>query len=276
MRLFALWLGLLSLFFQPPAHALGEELVVGVQPYQSTRSLIADHRKLAAHLGSVLQRPVRIVTAKDVTVFGRRILAGDYDLVIGPGHLVRLAQQDQGWHPLARYIADTPVLLLARKGDVDFTVASLKGRTLATPGRNRLVSLAAEEALASQHVLSKRDYSLLEANSVGSAVHALAIGKADMAVAALASLNEVRGTELEQLRIVQEITTVPLLFFAARPDMPPAMRTRLQRALLAYQTPQGIRTTQLVEHDLAAMDVYLEQTRRLLHQGTPPIKRAAK
>ncbi len=123
MRLFALWLGLLSLTIHVPTHAAGKELVVGVQPYEPTRTLIAEHEKLAVHLRKSLNRPVRLVTAKDATAFGRRILAGDYELVIGAAHLVRLAQQDQGWHPLARYVPDTPVLLLARKKAENDTAA---------------------------------------------------------------------------------------------------------------------------------------------------------
>lgn len=267
LRLFALWLGLLSLVFQIPAHAAGKALLVGVQPYQPTRSLLAHHEKLAAHLGSALRRPIRIVTAKDVSDFGRHILAGGYDLVIGPGHLVRLAQLDHGWHPLARYVPDTPVLLLARRQAEEHTVATLRGKTLAMPGRNRLASLAAQHWLSGQQLLAGRDYTVLEAASAASAVHAVASGRADLAVATLASMNQVRGAELEQLRIVHEITTVPLLFFAAHPDMPSDMRDALQHALLAYQTPQGGRTATVEKQELAAMDVYLESTRRWLQQG---------
>jgi len=277
LRLVALWLGLLSLIIHAPAHATGKELVVGVQPYEPTRSLIAQHEKLAAHLRQSLKRPVRLVTAKDASAFGRRILAGDYELAIGSAHLVRLAQQDRGWHPLARYVPDTPVLLLARKEAADFTPAALKGKTLATPGSIRLVSRAADNWLASQNLVAERDYTVLETPSAGSTVHALVSGQADMAIATLASLGQVRGAEVEKLRIVQEITTVPLLVFAARADTLPDMRTQLQRALLAYQTPQGSHPVAVEAHDLALMDVYLDQTRKLLHRSRPatPTRQAA-
>lgn len=276
MRLVALWLGLLSLIIHAPAHAAGKELVVGVQPYEPTRSLIAQHEKLAAHLRQSLKRPVRLVTAKDASAFGRRILAGDYELAIGSAHLVRLAQQDRGWHPLARYVPDTPVLLLARKKAKNDTAASLRGRTLATPGPSRLASLVAEHWLAGQGLLAKRDFSVLETGSPGATVHALVSGKADMAVATLASMRQIRGAEVAQLRIVQEIATVPLLVFAARPDVQPDMRARLQNALLAYQAPQGNQTAAVKEQDLAAMDPYLDQTRRLLKRGTPPTRQAVR
>lgn len=273
VRLSALWLGLLGLL---NGLACGKELVVGVQPYQSTRSMIAHHQKLAAHLSASLRRPTRIVTAKDIETYSRRMLAGEYDLVIGPGHLIRLAQLEKNWHPLARYVSDTPVLLLEREGARGPDGSSLKGRTLATPGRIRLVSLAAEHALAGQGLQPRRDYTVLETSSVGNAVHALVSGQVDLAVAALASLSEVRGSEVQQLQIVQEVATVPLLFFAANPDMPAAARALLQQALYAYETPQGVRTGALATQDLAAMDAYLEQTRRLLGIAAPFVRQAGR
>lgn len=275
MRLITLWIGLFSLIIHAPTHAIGKELVVGVQPYEPTRMLIAEHEKLAAHLRQSLNRPVRLVTAKDVNAFGRRILAGDYELVIGAAHLVRLAQQDKGWHPLARYLPDTLVLLLARKEAENDAATSLRGRTLALPERSRLVSLMAEHWLAGQGLLAERDFSVLETGSPGATVHALTSGKEDMAVATLASMTQIRGGEVEHLRIVQEISTVPRLVFAAHPGVEPAMRTRLQNALRTYPSPQGHQIAAVNEQELAAMDPYLDQTRRLLKHGTPPTRQAA-
>jgi ABC-type phosphate/phosphonate transport system substrate-binding protein len=275
LRLLALWLGLLSLIIHAPTHAAGKELVVGVQPYEPTRILIAEHEKLAAHLRQSLNRPVRLVTAKDVNAFGRHILAGDYELVIGAAHLVRLAQQDKGWQPLARYLPDTLVLLLARKEAENDTVVTLRGRTLATPERSRLVSLLAERWLADQGLLAERDFRVLETGSPGSTVHALVSGKADMAVATLASMSQIRSGEVEQLRVVQEITSAPRLVFAAHPGVKPDMRTRLQNALLAYPSPQGRQIVAMTEHELAVMDPYLDQTRRLLKHHTPSARQVA-
>lgn len=264
MRLFALWLGLLSLIPHTSAHAVGKELVVGVQPYQPTRALIAHHQNLATHLRKTLKRPVRIVTANDVNAFGQRILAGDYELAIAPAHLARLAQRNHGWHPLARYTPDTSALLLAHKDNADYTVDSLRGKVLATHGRLRLVSLVSEHWLAERDLQAKRDYSLLEAASPASAVNALITGQADMATVTLASMAQVRRSEVEQVRIVQEITSVPLLFFVARADMTPDRRAQLQHALLDYPTPQGGGMVTANEQDLASMDPYIDQTRRLL------------
>lgn len=267
MRPYVLPLVLIILLLPGPARA-ASELILGIQPYQPTRALIAYHQKLAEHLQHLLNRPVRIVTAKDQQAFGQRLLEGDYDVVLAPGHLVRLAQVDHGWHPLARYVPDTPVLLLARRTDTQLTVASLKGRIVALPEPTRLVRLATESWLASHHLVAGRDFQVLEADSVGIAVHAVITGEADVAAATLADVAQVRRSEVEQVRIVQETASVPLLFFAARPTLPALLRATLQDALLRYRTPQGVRAIAVTSQSLAAMDSYLARTRELF-EATP-------
>ncbi len=266
MRSLAPWLGLILLIAS--AHAAGRELVVGVQPYLPARALIAYHEKLAAHLHGALKQRVRIVTAPEVDTFGRRILAGDYDLALAPAHLALLAVQDAGWQPLARYVPDTSVLLLARRDDVDATPASLRGRALATHGRLRLSSVVAEHWLAAQQLQAGRDYRRLETASPAGAVQALVEGEADMAAVTLASMAQARRSHVEQVRIVHEVAPLPLLFFIARGDMTPVMREKIQRALLAYQAPQGGRPVAAGRQDLASMEAYLTLTRQLLQGST--------
>jgi hypothetical protein len=53
------------------------------------------------------------------------------------------------------------------------------------------------------------------------------------------------------------------------------MRSRLQNALLAYRSPQGRQIVAMTEHDLAAMDPYLDQTRRLLKHDIPSARQVA-
>lgn len=266
MRLLFYWMSAFSLMLAPSSHA-ASELVVGVLPYQPVRMLIISHTALATHLQQTLKRPVRLVTARDARVFGQRMLAGDYDLALAPAHLARLAQVDRGWHPLVRYVPDTPVLLLARRDAADVTPAALRGGALAVPDRNLLLVLAGERWLAQQGLHADRDYTVLETGSHAGALHALASGSADMTLSALAALQQTRGEDVRQVRIVREIGAIPLLVFVARNDMPAATRDTLKRALLTYRTPSAQRTVAVDRDDLAAMDIYLPLTRQRLQSA---------
>lgn len=269
MRLLFCWLSVFGLMFISSAHA-ARELILGIQPYQPTRALILYHQSLAAHLRQSLKRPVRLVTAKDSLVFGQRILAGEYDLALAPAHLARLAQRDRGWHPLLRYVPDTPVFLLARKSDADATPASLRNKVLAVPDRNMLATLSGERWLAQHQLLAGRDYTILETDGYGGLIHALTSGRADMALGALAGMDPARSSDIQQLRIVKEIAAIPLLVFVARHDIDAPARAALQQALLAYQAPAALRLIPLGAQDLAGMDVYLPLTRQRLDVPAAP------
>ncbi|MFO7543650.1 MAG: PhnD/SsuA/transferrin family substrate-binding protein [Thiobacillus sp.] len=263
---------LFSLLCVSSAHA-ARELVIGLLPYQPVRALISNHTPLAAHLQKTLKRPVRLVTAKDTRVFGQRMLAGNYELVLAPAHLARLAQVDRGWQPLARYQPDTSVVLLARNGEDAITPADLRGKVLAVPDRAMLVTVVSEAWLEHQHLLAGRDFTLLVTGGFSSALHALTSGRADMALGVESGMEQARIESLDQLRIVEEVGTIPSLVFAARHDVPPAMRDQILRALLAYRSPTPLCLTAIGELDLIDMDTHLPMTRQRL--GTPSLPTAA-
>lgn len=275
LRLLTIWLGLLSfLLTSVPAYALGKELLIGLPPYQPARPLIAEYQALATHLRQELNRPVRVVTTKDIRTFTQRMLAGDYEMVVVPGHLARLAQREKGWQPLARFAPDTQVLLLARKQDPDLVPENIKGKTLAMPDRLRLVSIAAEHWLAQHHLLAGRDYTALETPSFGSAVNALLTHQADMAIITRAGINQIRESDWLQIRIVAETASVPMHLFAIRASVAQTERTQLQRALLTYQAPNQVPITTVAPETMLAMDAYLEETQRRFKHNAQAIRQA--
>lgn len=275
LRLLIVWLSWASLtIIHVPAHAFGKELVIGLPPYQPARTLLAKYQPLADHLRTALKRPVRVVTARDIRTYTHRMLAGDYELVVVPGHLARLAQQDKNWSPLARYAPDTQVLLLARKQDTDLKLEDLKGKALAMPDRLRLVSVAAEHWLAQRNLLADRDYTALETLSFGSAIEALLTRRADMAVITRTGTHQIRETDLQQVRILAETASIPMHLFAVRADVPPAARTQIQHALFSYQALDGTPITDVKPNVMQSMDLYLEETRRRLQGKVQPLQQA--
>ncbi len=266
-RLLIGWLGS-SLFFWAACVHAANDFVVGVLPYQGARTLIAEHRALAAHLQAALKRPVRIVTAKNTTVFGQRMLAGDYDLALAPAHLARLAQLDRGWTPLARYVPDTQIYLLVPARRAGDPIA--KGITLAVPDQTMLATLIMQDWLAHYKNLKDGDYTLLETGSHSASIQAVLDHRADAAIGVLAAVGQVRKGNVSRMRIVHEIGPLPLLVFAARADMPPAVLAATRRALLAYSAPARMHIALVDKTILPSMDHFLPRTRQLLAESETP------
>ena len=235
MRLVNISLILLGLSIDAPAHAIGKELVVGLQPTQPVRTLIARHETLAIHLRKELDRPVRLVSAKNSRIFGQRLLKGDYELALAPAHMTRLAQQERAGYPLVRYEQDVPVFLLTRQTEPHFTPMDLKNKVLAVPDAAMLATIAGEHWLAQQQQLvANRDYTVLVTGSYASAVHAVVNGQADMALGALGGIGQARPEDIQQLRIIKEVASIPQLIFVARHNTSTKNRADLQRALLTF------------------------------------------
>ena len=269
--MFNFLVAILSLVVHVPAWALGKELVVGLQPTEPVRALIARHDPLAAHLRRELERPVRLVSARNTRVFGQRLLRGEYELALASAHLARLAQLDRAAHPIVRHEPHVPLFLLALDLATDPSPASLKNRRLAVPDDAFLAAVAGQAWLAGQQLLPKRDYALVVTGSYASTVHALVAGQADMAIGVLGGIVQARPEDIDRLRIVREIGTIPQLVFVARHDVGPGTRAALQRALLSFRLPPPHRSRPATPDDLADMDVYLPETRaRLALPGTIP------
>lgn len=259
------WLAAGLLLLAAPAWA-SSALVVGVQPYQGARALIAEHRNLADYLRHALKRPVRMVTARNTTVFAQRLLAGEYDIALAPAHLARLAQREAGWQLVAEHQPDTPVYLFA-KASAPHDKKPQAGDIVAVPDRAMLISLAAQRWFDTRLSLDARDYTLLEAGSHSAALQAVLDGRADYAVGALAALHPLRAGHLERVRIAHEIGNVPLLVYIARRDLAPATLARLRTALLKFPVPAPLRAVAPNEQKLTAMDAYLPVTRLLLRKN---------
>jgi len=269
MRLIGLLVAVFALATPRLSHALSTELVVGLQPTEPTRALIARHNLLAAHLRRELKRPVRLVSAKNSRIFGQRLLKGDYELALTSAHLARLAQVEGVGHPLVRFEPELPVFLLAPQTEADLSVDGLKRKVLAVPDEAMLATIAGQHWLAQQQLVAGRDYTLLVTGGYASTVHAVVNGQADMALGALGGIGQARAENIQQLRIVKEITSIPQLVFVARRDVTVKIRAGFKRALLAFQSPEQARLRAVGKEELAEMDPYLPETRVRLAAPDP-------
>lgn len=267
MRLSCLWPGLIGLALHVPAYAMVKELVIGVHPNRPVRAMIAHYDPLVIHLRQELNRPVRIVFARNSRVYGQRLLQGDYELALAPAHMARLMQKDQNGHVLARYENDIPVFLLARKANALATTIDLKNKILAVPDRYLLMTLAGERWLAQHHFLPDIDYTLLVTEGFTGPINAVITRAADMALGVPEDIELTRDDVLRQISVVRQITSIPPLIFVARHDVTQQSRSEFKRALLGYHSTTSEKIVAMAEHDLASMDVFLPKTRLRLQSS---------
>jgi phosphonate transport system substrate-binding protein len=256
------------------ARAQAKPLQIGVLPNVSARIIATQYEPVQAYLSSKLERQISISTATDWASFYRNTKADQYDVVVAAAHVARLMQVDLGMAPVASYVPNIKGLFVMTKMTTDTSVQALRGSKLVLANPASLVAFESEQWLDKQGLKVGSDYSVVPVRGDDSVGLTLLRGDATAGVLSMGEFNQHPAAVKEQLRIVQNFTEVPSFVVLVHPKMLPASKSDLIKQFTNFsEMPEGktfeARTnfrvkTQINDKELAAMDVYLEKTRRLM------------
>lgn len=249
-------------------------LVIGLMPYLSTRTLMANYQPVADALQQSLKQPVTLLTAPNFDVFVERVLNGDYDVALLAPHYARLAIKDYGYAPLLLHKAPIRGILVTGKDAPLKSFDELRGHNIAIVDRSALIVIAGALTLAENGLKENQDYRFIETVTHSSALHNAITGKARAALVSHSTL-VLASTELQQnAQVWRDIATIPGQFYIAHNRLPPARQSAIKAALLAFEkTPEGQQFFEKTKHagfreptaeDFALLDRTLPETRKLL------------
>jgi phosphonate transport system substrate-binding protein len=240
LRLFALWLYLLSATFHLPAHAAERPLIFGIFPHLTARQTVEIYRPLADAMAKRLQRPVLIYSARDFTTFVARTRQGEYDILLTAPHLAWLARQETGYRPLLKYSQPARGLLVVKAGSPFRSPGDLRGRTIATADAIAVAVLALQADLAAHGLQHDSDY-----RTVGSSTHTNAMmqvinGHADAAIVGSHPYQLASEGTRRQLRILIETPALSSLMYLTHPRLRDHEAQTIHKALIDFEaTPEG-------------------------------------
>lgn len=250
-------------------------LEIGLLPNISVRTLMAQYKPVREYLERELERPVQLSTAANWSEFHRRVLAGDYDLIVTAIHIGRLAQLDRDYRPLAQLVPDIDCLLVGAVARPLSSVAGLRGKTLVLSNPQSLVAVHGLHWLGQNGLLPERDFAMVHTPTDDSVGSMLVRGDA---VAAMLSTGEFRAIPEAvrgQLRVVSRFGNVPGFVIMASPRLARDAAQGVQVALLAFYgraaEAQAFRAMTGIEGVRAlppgmmeSMDPYVGATRKLM------------
>jgi phosphonate transport system substrate-binding protein len=214
------------------AAATGTPLRVGLAPYLSPAALLAAFRPLREHLERTLDRPVEMVTAKDFRALVEATRAGEYDVVLLPAHVARLAVADWRYEPVAATLDVLNVLVLVRAGGPVAAVADLRGGKAGMLDSLSLTAAVGMQWLQEQGLTN--DVTTVALPSINSALISLDRGEVAMVVAGSSQLlNLPEGTPRSE-RILATVRDIPGPIYLARAGMSAAELARVRAAFVAF------------------------------------------
>lgn len=254
-------------------------LEMGVFPYLSPRAVLAVHAPMKEYLEAQLARPVNMSTAPGFKDMYERTRGGEYDVVILPPHLARLAQIEAAYVPVAIYSKVLKGLIVVRRDSPYQKIGDLAGKSIIAPDRLAMVTFIGMQHLREQGLQAGAHYTLFTSTSHSSAAFSVMQKEFDAAVTERAAFEKQIPNEIRNnLRVLATMGSVPHVMFMAHSRLGREQIERLRETLIRFAVEsaegrqfiekggwEGIRA--VTDADMRAMDVYIPELRRLLERA---------
>jgi phosphonate transport system substrate-binding protein len=215
-------------------------LSIGILPYLSTRTLLANYQPIAVQLERELKQPVQLLTAPDFETFVKRVIDGEYDIAILAPHYARLAVKQFGYSTLL--VNKTPIrgILVTARNKPLTDINELRGQTIAVVDRSALIAIVGAMTLADEGLKEGNDYTFVQTVSHSSALHNVISGKSRAALISYSTLALAPPELQHQALIARELAVIPGLYYIANNRLSAARQQAIKVALLAFQkAPEG-------------------------------------
>jgi phosphonate transport system substrate-binding protein len=251
-------------------------LVVGVVPYNSTRTLLKAYQPMREYLEHALGQPVSFFSASGFKNFQQYTEEGAFDLVITPAHFARILQKERGYIPLVRYSGGARGLVMVKRGSRLKTIQDLRGKSVAAPDRLSLASILCIEYLRAKGLRADTDFKVLEVPSFNSAILAVRHDEAVAAISAPGALAQMPVELRDSVRVLADTGEYINLVFLANPRLGQTTAERLKAELMRFGAGEAgakflARTgfgsiVAFMPGDLRPLDPYVAETKKLLGQ----------
>lgn len=142
-----------------------------------TQSVFND---LAKYLSGAVGQPVKLIMTQNAERVGERVRTGTYSMLLAPAQLVGLAMRN-GYTPIAKTEQDARVLLLASKASQVRTLENARGKRIALPHRESLVSYLVNGEMNARGLSPTRYFGqVMYMNQYAAALYAMDIGQAEL------------------------------------------------------------------------------------------------
>ena len=223
---------------RPPALAADKPMRLGTLPVVSTRTAYEIYHPLLAHLEKAFKLSVSLETPPNFKGMYQRIQKNDFDLLVSPPHIARLAQMKLGWHPLVMCLPEHNSVLLTMEANGPVNLEALRGGTIAVLDNSALVVMIMMEALSKKGLLMDRDFKVIETRSYESSQIAVKQGVAQAMVSR--SQGFIDPNARDRMKVLFEAGALPGYVFIAAPATSKSQLQKLRKAMLSFRnTPEA-------------------------------------
>lgn len=135
---------------------------------------------LSKYLSGVVKQPVKLIMTQNAERVGERVRTGSYSVLLAPSQLIGAAMRN-GYIPIARTRQDARVLLLATRASQARNLDTARGKRIALPHRESLVSAMVNGEMNARGISAKRYFGQVNYMTKYAAVlYAMDIGQSEL------------------------------------------------------------------------------------------------
>ncbi|MCP5279062.1 MAG: PhnD/SsuA/transferrin family substrate-binding protein [Thiobacillus sp.] len=214
------------------AHA-GSGLLLNVTlDYDQERDHVAVQtvfKDLAGYLSRAVGQPVQLIMTQNAERVGERIRTGTYSLLLAPAQLVGAAMRN-GYTPVARTEEEAKVVLVASKGSGASSLETSRGKRIALPHRESLVSYMVKGEMNALGLSPDSFFGqVMYMNKYGAVLYAMDIGQAEL-VAVKSELADNWLRRNPGARVVKSLPPVPVAGVVVNDKLDAALKDRIRVA----------------------------------------------
>ncbi|OYY95079.1 MAG: hypothetical protein B7Y41_05895 [Hydrogenophilales bacterium 28-61-23] len=276
------------------AQARGDLILNVTLDYDQERDHVATQtvfNDLAKYLSGAAGQPVKLIMTQNAERVGERVRTGTYSMLLAPAQLVGMAMRN-GYTPIAKTEQDARVLLLATKSSQVRNLEGARGKAIAMPHRESLVSYLVNGELNARGLSPSKFFGqVIYMNQYAAVLYAMEIGQAQL-VAVKESMIGDWLAKHPNVVVAHTFPVVPLVGVAVNDKLDNATRDKLRAAFgkldkdlearlarvklgafeaagkadFEFVSTRGFYTPEVLS---GAMIPSAEQVKTLMSQGTP-------
>ncbi len=192
----------------------------------STQAVFND---LAKYLSGAIGQPVKLIMTQNAERVGERVRTGTYAMLLAPAQLVGLAMRN-GYTPIAKTEQDARVVLLASKASQVRSLESARGKRIALPHRESLVSYMVNGDMNARGLSTSKYFGqVMHMNQYAAVLYAMNIGQADL-VASKQNMVKDWMAQHKDAVVVHTFPDVPIAGVAVNDKLDAAIKDKLRSA----------------------------------------------
>jgi ABC-type phosphate/phosphonate transport system substrate-binding protein/rhodanese-related sulfurtransferase len=184
---------------------------------------------LAKYLSGTVGQPVKLIMTQNAERVGERIRTGTFSILLAPAQLIGLAMRN-GYTPIARTEQNARVLLLASKASQIRNLEGARGKRIALPHRESLVTYLVNGEMNARG-LSPASYfgQVMFMNQYGAVLYAMDIGQAELVAVKESSAKDWLALHKDVV-VVHSFPDVPLAGVVVNDKLDEATKSKLRGA----------------------------------------------